>query len=134
MECCQTAISTTASVTDIIANPSLNLMDLNIARRLSNMRDTVTSIIRDLSHQYNHQFSCHAQCHAVALDGKRVANLQDSAVSEDLLAEVAIRGLTGVILLLGFNHKRFQLVMHTVHGNVVKLTIMCRVNSLHVYT
>ena len=49
MERYQTAISTTASVTEIVADPSLDLMDLNIARRLSNIRDTVTGIIRDLS-------------------------------------------------------------------------------------
>ena len=45
----QTAIATSASVTEIVADPSLTLMELNIACRLSNIRDTVTGIIRDLS-------------------------------------------------------------------------------------
>ena len=45
----QTAIATNASVTEIVADSSLNLIDLNIAHRLSNIRDTVKGIIRDLS-------------------------------------------------------------------------------------
>ena len=40
-----------ATSASVFADPSLNLMDLNIARRLSNIRDTVTGIIRDLSRQ-----------------------------------------------------------------------------------
>ena len=50
MDCYQTAIATIATVTEMVANPSVNLMEVNIAHRLINIRDSVTGLVRDLSH------------------------------------------------------------------------------------
>ena len=45
----QTAITTISKVTEVVADPSVNLMDENIARRLSSIRESATRLVRDLS-------------------------------------------------------------------------------------
>ena len=45
----QTANTTVASVTEIVADPSASLVDLNIACHLSNVHDSVSGLIRNLS-------------------------------------------------------------------------------------
>ena len=52
VDCYQRTIAIVASVTEVVADSSLNLMDLNIARRLSNIHDAVTGLIRDLSRHH----------------------------------------------------------------------------------
>ena len=47
----QTTITTVSSVTEMVADPTVNLVDANVARRLSYIRETVTSLVRDLTRQ-----------------------------------------------------------------------------------
>ena len=45
----QTAITTVRSVMDMVADPTVNQVDVNIARHLTNIRETVTCLICDLT-------------------------------------------------------------------------------------
>lgn len=47
----QTTITTVSSVIEMVADPTVNLVDVNVARRLSYIRETVTSLVRDLTRQ-----------------------------------------------------------------------------------
>lgn len=46
----QTLIATVGSITDKVADPEINLVDVNIARYLSKLRDSLHTFIRDLSY------------------------------------------------------------------------------------
>ena len=46
----QSLIVTVSRVIDVVADPVVNLVDVNIARWLSNICETLSSFIRDLSH------------------------------------------------------------------------------------
>lgn len=45
----QSLIATVSRVIDMVADPVVNLVDVNIARWLSNIRETISSFVRDLS-------------------------------------------------------------------------------------
>lgn len=47
----QTTITTVSSVIEMVADPTVNLVDVNVARRLSYICETVTSLVRDLTCQ-----------------------------------------------------------------------------------
>ena len=45
----QTCIATTSSVLELIADPTFDLLDSNVPRRLTTLRELVKSFIKDLS-------------------------------------------------------------------------------------
>lgn len=47
----QTTITTVSSVIDMVADPTIDLVDVNVARQLSDIRETVTSLVQDLTRQ-----------------------------------------------------------------------------------
>ena len=47
----RTTITTISSVIDTIADPMIDLVDINIAGQLSHIRETVTSLVQDLTRQ-----------------------------------------------------------------------------------
>ena len=47
----RTTITTVSSVIDTIANPMIDLVDINVAGQLSHIREMVTSLVRDLTRQ-----------------------------------------------------------------------------------
>ena len=47
----RTTITTVSGVIDTIADPMIDLVDVNVAGQLSHIRETVTSLVRELTRQ-----------------------------------------------------------------------------------
>ena len=64
----QTLIATVGSITDMVAAPEINLVDVNIARYLSKLRESLQTFIRDFSY---HQRVMATQIFVMMISGEQ---------------------------------------------------------------